>query len=755
MKKISLASGFIFTCQILSTKVAYAGWENNQLAQENAQVQSIFSDCLRWLIWQVLMVCYRCCRFFENTLDYIFKITPDFTANSQFNELMNAMWRIGWCFVTVILVYLGIKQMTKSGFSVVKQAIINFAVILVVLGSLKVPIANGKTLIPLLADLSQNAIGVIIGGDGQLALSEQSILDNLVDVKVAYDSNGSKPHNLTLQSFNPEYLDYNEQLAANDVDGKFPVFDQQSGTWTTKKIATGVWGWFDTNVYRWNVKDPFILMLQFIVMSLGFIFAGLKFIRLILELAFKQILLPFVGFIDLESGQRFKRLLWSIATTCLLMVIVVLVFRIYQIGNVWISNNFGLSINPSNNGTLSYLKFLGYLANTLLLLDGPKIVEEIFGMDAGISGDAVRTGSHMMNIGRNLFGGTKAISKGIKGGKDFITDENQGKWVKNQASKGLEKASMATKKFKDGMSEVAHFKGFDEEGNVMSSSPNHDLNNSESAKNRQSLAEMGKNAWNGTKAMANQASLKAKDLSMDMKTKVKDSDQVKEGVSKAKDLKERANKFGKNVVNTHLDQLQPKAQEIQAMNDFQQAKLAEEKEKFEEKQLERNKPKPKHWEEMSQSERFKHKWSQSETPVSTDIKDTDKSHKDLVIDKLSQQNLSQGENSLVSMEVKDTDESYKDLIMDDVTNKQEVEDLSKDKTWKDDLKEKLIENGQSHLIKGYDREQKKQDLKQRLKETTSNEQTLTNEQRMDRVKRRRSKEERQVYKQFQKEEREW
>lgn len=723
MKKTLSASGVMLTCYLFSTKmVVHAGWENNQLAQENAQVQSIFSDCLRWLIWKVLMVCYRCCRFFENTLDYIFKITPDFASNSQFNELMNAMWRIGWCFVTVILVYLGIKQMTKSGFGVVKQAVINLAVILAVLGSLKIPIADGKTLIPLLADISQNAIGFVIGGDGELALSKQSILDNLVDVKVAYDSNGATPHNLTLQSFNPEYLDYNEQLAANDVDGKFPVFDQQSGTWTTKNIATGLWGWFDTNVYRWNIKDPFILMLQFIVMSLGFIFAGLKFIRLILELAFKQILLPFVGFTDLESGQRFKRLLWSIATTCLLMVVVVIVFRVYQVGNMWISSNFGLNIDSSNDGTLGYLRFLGYLANTLLLLDGPKIVEEIFGVDAGISGDAVRTGSHIMNIGRHLVGGTKAVTKGMKNGKDFISDENKGKWVKNQASKGFEKASMATQKFKDGMSEVGQFKGFDEDGNVINSSSNHEFNDSESEKNRQSLAEMGKNLWSGTKNMANRTNLKAKDVGFDMKTKFQDSDRVNDIKDTVSGLGEHTKNVGKDFIDQQMERIQPTAQKIKEMNEKQEEKLANEQQQFDDKQKlreeelkERSKPKPKTWEEMTQSERFEHKWSNAESPTSKDIKQNDKP-------------------------------------IDDLNQSSNAND---DKTWKDDLTEQLIKSGQGHLVKGHSHEEQKKEFQRRLKETKNNEKEITNEERMNRVKKHRSKEEKHVYKQSQIEEREW
>lgn len=705
MKKFLSAGGLVFACHLMMTKVAYAGWENNPIAQQNAHIQNIFSDCLRWMVWEVIKLCYRCSQFFEKALDNVFKITPSFVSSEGFNHLMNMMFKLGWSFVTVILIYIGIKQFTKSGLGLCKQAFINLFVIVSVLASLTTPIYGKKTLIPLLADLSQNAIHMISGNTGGLGLSKQLILENLVDVKHAYDT--EKQHNLKYTTFNPDYLDYNELIASKDIGGKFPVYDQQTGQWTTKPIATGLWGWFDTNVYRWNVRDPFILILQFIVITLGFIFASLKFLRLILELGFKQLLLPFVGLTDIETGQRFKRLLSSIGTTCLLMVIVVLLFRVYQLGNNWISNSFGLTVT---DGTMGYLRFLGYLANTLLLLDGPKIVEELFGMDVGVSGEAVRTGSHMMNIGRHAVGGVKATMNGVSSAKEFVTSGKRGEWVKRQTQNGKAGVQWAGQKVKNGASEMAHFKGFDENGKVMSSHPKHQQNDSRQAQHRQSLAEMGQNAWSGTQAMAERMKTKGQDMGFDAKTRLQESERVKKGMKQAQTFGQKAKDVGQQVVNSHLDQFQPQAQQLKAMNVNQQEKLAKEKQNLTNKKqsreydLSQETPAPKPREEMTRSEKFDAKWSQVPKEVSTE----------------STSPVPQSESS--------------------------------QRTWQEDLQHQLIESGNGHLVKAHMKQQQKQQLKDRLQQVNRE---STPQQRLERVKQTRSKADRRAYRQQKQEEREW
>ena len=662
----------LLTYQLLLNPIVYAqgNWLNHPLARENAEIQSIFSDVIRWLLWKTVMLFYNCCYFFEQTLNYVFMIKPEINS-PQYQSLINKSLKLGLLFVTLVIMVIGIKQLLRPGLSLVKQTLINAFIISTVILSLNVPIANGLTLIPLLANMSQNAISYFLDNDS-LNLSKQMIMDNLVDVKVAYDTN--EMNKLEFYKFNPNYLDYTEQITANDVGGKFPVYDQNNGTWKLEPIQTGVFGWFDTDVYRWKLQDPFLLILQFATMTLGFIFAGLKFIKLWLELFFKQVIMPFIGLTDLENGQRFKKLITSIGATCLLMVIVAIVFRIYQISNHWISDGFGLN---KSNMAINYLKVIGFIATTLFLLDGPKIVEELFGMDAGISGDAVRTGSHMMNIGRNVAGGISAINKGISNTKSFITDPNKGKAVKQQAEKMMAGAKWTGQKMQNGVSEVAHFKGFDENGNVMSSNPKHNLNDSTSAQNRQSLAEMGQQAWSGTKAMVGRVNTKVQDVGFNAKTRLQDSERLQAGVHQAKDFGQNAKQVGQKVVNTHLDQLQPKAQQLQAMSQLQNDKLATEKQQLADKQQLRQydlsqeieTPKPKTWEEMTRSERFNQKLLQaSKEPKAKSSASVPKGHP------------------------------------------------TSDMTWQESLQHQLIESGNGHLAKDYVKQQKKEELRQRLQQ---------------------------------------
>lgn len=462
MKKIKKAVGILSVCFLFIPKNVLASSFTTDLARENVEVTTMFSDVFRWLIWWFVKSGYSICYFFEKALNHIFEIAPNF-SNLTSNEFINRSALLGIAFLSLILVWIGLKALTKDKQALIKQTSVNLLVIASLITSLTMPIYNGKTLIPLLSDLTQSSMNAFLGSD-QLNLSKSLILDQLVDLKYIIENNSnSQLNNIRESTFEPKYFNINELLDRNTINKEIPVYNQSTGTWESQRLKDNWFGWFEENVYRYQLQDPFVLILSFLVLSLGFIFAGLKFLRLIFELAFKQILLPFVGLTDIENGQRFKKLLHSIGTTFLLMVVVVIIFRCYQLAIAWINTGFGL-VNI-DWGILMYMKLLGYIAAVLMLLDGPKIVEELFGMDAGISGEAVRATSHAMNIAKN----TKELGKGAitgvstiaKAGKNISENNSVQKVassIKNGVNKGVEKA--------------VHFKGFDENGNAMSSKSN-------------------------------------------------------------------------------------------------------------------------------------------------------------------------------------------------------------------------------------------------------------------------------------------
>lgn len=462
MKNFYKAGGLLAICFFFYPKIAFASSFSTDLARENVEVTTMFSDVFRWLIWWLVKLGYTVCGFFEQALNYIFDIAPNF-SNLTSDEFINHSVVLGIAFLSPILVWIGLKAMTKQNHNLIKQTSVNLLVIASLLTSLTMPIYNGKSLIPLLNDLTQSSMNAFLGDD-QLNLSKSLILDQLVDLQyVINQKSNTQLNNIKENTFEPEYFNINELLDRDKINKEYPVYNQSTGEWESQKLKDSWFGWFDENIYRYQLQDPFVLILSFLVLSLGFIFAGLKFLRLILELSFKQILLPFVGLTDVENGQRFKKLLHSIGTTFLLMVIVVIIFRCYQLAIAWINTGFGL-VNI-DWGIMMYMKLLGYIAAVLMLLDGPRIVEELFGMDAGISGDAVRATSHAMNIAKNTKelgqSATKGISNIAKTGKTVSENKSVQKVassIKNGINKGVEKA--------------VHFKGFDENGNAMSSKSN-------------------------------------------------------------------------------------------------------------------------------------------------------------------------------------------------------------------------------------------------------------------------------------------
>ena len=461
MKNFYKAGGLLAICFFFNPQIALASSFSTDLARENVEVTTMFSDVFRWLIWWLVKLGYSVCGFFEQALNYIFDIAPNFSSLTS-NEFINHSVFLGIAFLSPILVWIGLKALTKQNHNLIKQTSVNLLVIASLITSLTLPIYNGKSLIPLLSDLTQSSMNAFLGDD-HLNLSKSLILDQLVDLQyVINQKSNTQLNNIKEKTFEPEYFNINELLDRDKINKEYPVYNQSTGEWESQKLKDGWFGWFDENIYRYQLQEPFVLILSFLVLSLGFIFAGLKFLRLILELSFKQILLPFVGLTDVENGQRFKKLLHSIGTTFLLMVVVVIIFRCYQLAIAWINTGFGL-VNI-DWGIMMYMKLLGYIAAVLMLLDGPKIVEELFGMDAGISGDAVRATSHAMNIAKNTKelgqSATKGISNIAKTGKTVSENKSVQKVassIKNGINKGVEKA--------------VHFKGFDENGNVMSSKP--------------------------------------------------------------------------------------------------------------------------------------------------------------------------------------------------------------------------------------------------------------------------------------------
>jgi hypothetical protein len=125
-----------------------------------------------------------------------------------------------------------------------------------------------------------------------------------------------------------------------------------------------------------------------VVMAITLFSIAYKLARLSFELAFNHLLVVMVAPADLHDGQKTKKILQSILNTFLVIVLIFISMKIYIIGTAYLADNF--------DGWVYVIALIGF---SLALLDGPNIVERLFGIDAGLKG------------GLGLLAGTYAAGK--------------------------------------------------------------------------------------------------------------------------------------------------------------------------------------------------------------------------------------------------------------------------------------------------------------------------------------------------------
>ncbi len=157
MKNFYKAGGLLAICFFFNPQIALASSFSTDLSRENVEVTTMFSDVFRWLIWWLVKLGYSVCGFFEQALNYIFDIAPNFSSLTS-NEFINHSVFLGIAFLSPILVWIGLKALMKQNHNLIKQTSVNLLVIASLITSLTLPIYNGKSLIPLLSDLTQSSM---------------------------------------------------------------------------------------------------------------------------------------------------------------------------------------------------------------------------------------------------------------------------------------------------------------------------------------------------------------------------------------------------------------------------------------------------------------------------------------------------------------------------------------------------------------------------------------------------------------------
>jgi len=282
------------------------------------------------------------------------------------------------------------KKFDREGF------LINLFITLLILGLLS------PTMIKV-NDFSDEAIAQTKSSDlyseNNSTISNKILLQNIHDL-VLYDKKEFKVADQKEKMNNiPESLVKN--LRVNEVfdQNDFSLSDtgvklsESFVMWDGQKTVLGELDqsgveWNNQYYYRYH-PNWLTILVTLGVMGFTLFSIAYKLARLSFELAFNYVLAILVAPADLHSGQKTKKVIQSILNTFLVIILIFVSIKLYTIGTAYLADTLD---------GLAYL--IALIAFSAALIDGPNMVERLFGIDAGLKrGWGVALGAYAVGKG--------------------------------------------------------------------------------------------------------------------------------------------------------------------------------------------------------------------------------------------------------------------------------------------------------------------------------------------------------------------
>ncbi|MGH0432662.1 pLS20_p028 family conjugation system transmembrane protein, partial [Bacillus hominis] len=391
------------------------------------QVGDIVNYVLRWLGWFLIVGLSLVVDALEGVTDAILGIKGFFNS-PEIQKFVDMLYPLFVVLLAISFLYIGYmfimnKQMNRS------QIIINIFVTLSVLCLL----STGMTKVDKFTD---DAIAVV-KSEQKGSLSDEIIKKNITDIAVIDQNGWKKKEDMNPKNNIPEknirQIDITEKI---DEDFEFTkdkdLSDNGKKILKNKRVmdALGVAslaelkdGWFDffpEKYYRWhwNFWNIFFTLL---ITGATLLLVSIKLARLFYELAFNYLLANILAPADVANGQKLKAVLSNILNIFIATIMIFLSLKLYIMGTAFLHDKL--------NG-VPYL--IALAAFSMAVLDGPAVVERLFGIDIGLK-------SSWGMLAGGIAGGF-ALGKGI----GALANSKPMKGLGNMIGKGAKGAAEGT-----------------------------------------------------------------------------------------------------------------------------------------------------------------------------------------------------------------------------------------------------------------------------------------------------------------------
>ncbi|WP_214749344.1 pLS20_p028 family conjugation system transmembrane protein [Exiguobacterium sp. s189] len=367
------------------------------------QISSMVNDALRSMGWILVRGLSVLIDGLESITDQIL-LTNTFFNNEQVVEFVLTIQPFLYVLLAGSFLFTGYLLIFQKKFER-ESFLINLFITLLILGLLSPTMSQ----IQEFSDEAIAEIGTDSLYDGEASLSESILKRNVHDL-IEHDSKNFDAN--TGESLNAIPTELIDNIRINEIFDKNNYDLSATGNklaesyilWNGKETSLGK---LDQGGVEWNNQyyyryQPNWLTIFVTLGIMGFTLFSIayKLARLSFELAFNYVLAILVAPSDLHSGQKTKKVIQSILNTFLVIILIFVSIKLYTIGTAYLAETLD-----------GFAYLIALIAFSVALIDGPNMVERLFGIDAGLKrGWGVALGAYAAGKGATS-AGAHAVSK--------------------------------------------------------------------------------------------------------------------------------------------------------------------------------------------------------------------------------------------------------------------------------------------------------------------------------------------------------
>lgn len=376
--------------------------------------QNLILTGLRELFYLVLSFLYSFIKGCGDLLSKAYNVLT-FDTQSRVNEIFGGALSTEFltAVVLIVVVCIGIAFILNSNSIKGSKIIQN--------------IMFGLLVVFILPTFINSVNGIIASSDmGNISTSSVNKIfsANIVDLKYCFggdtviDPTG-EIHNGFPDDYDYSLLPMDELIKGSETPGIDDVFtktllnrgsvDEELGDCSSGEIFGNFISFLSSYYYRYKV-DMFPIFLSEIATILVMVFTFFKVVRLCYELIVNHFFAYIFAITDIASGAKLREALKSILSTYVVLIYCSVAISLFNTFQAWI---FDSSIFNNFEASICIIPV------AMAVIDGPNLIERLFGIDAGIK-SGFHTAMGLMHAGKTALGMGKAawnLGKDVTGAK--------------------------------------------------------------------------------------------------------------------------------------------------------------------------------------------------------------------------------------------------------------------------------------------------------------------------------------------------